>query len=130
MEERRCTEHLLSIDGDAGCRTMGTMNTILESRIGKLFIVVYALFAIATYVIAGFCGSETCGLYIVLPVMPWAYILTQDLGLSFPWAVYPLFVLINASVAYVFGAALEWLYNLYQDYREDAQAARKEHTSI
>ena len=88
---------------------------MLESRLGKLFVILYALFAIGTYVASFTCGATSCGLYIVLPIMPWAFILTQDLGVSFPWALYPIFVLLNASVAYVVGSGIEWLYHWYQD---------------
>jgi hypothetical protein len=49
--------------------------------------------------------------------MPWAFILTQDLGVAFPWALYPIFILLNASVLYVVGAGLEWLYYRFIDYR-------------
>jgi len=42
--------------------------------------------------------------------MPWAYIFASDLGISFPWAMYPVFVLLNTSVAYVVGAGIEWVY--------------------
>lgn len=75
-----------------------------------MFIILYALFALGTYAYAFWCGTATCGLSIVLPVMPWAYIFASDLGVSFPWAIYPIFILLNTSVAYVVGAGIEWLY--------------------
>jgi len=95
------------------------MNQIFESQIGKYFTIAYAGFAIAVYVFVFFCGFTSCSVYIVLPIMPWALILVEDLGLSFPWAIYPIFILLNASVAYVFGATIEWSYNRYLDYKED-----------
>jgi hypothetical protein len=67
---------------------------------------------------AFYCGDSACGLYIVLPILPWASILTQDFGISFPWAVYPIFILLNASVAYIIGAGIEWTYNRYLDFKE------------
>lgn len=94
------------------------MNQILESTLGKLFIVGYALFSIAVYAVVFFCQTDSCVVYIVLPIMPWAYILASDLGLTFTWAVYPVFVLLNTSVAYVLGAGIEWAYNKFLDYRE------------
>lgn len=94
------------------------MDQILESKIGKYFIITYALFAIGVYVFAFMCGDSSCSLYIVLPIMPWALILAQDLGLSFTWALYPIFILLNASVAYVLGAGIEWAYNRYLDHKE------------
>jgi hypothetical protein len=91
---------------------------MLESRVGKYFIIAYAFFAIVVYVYAFSCGDNVCGLYIVLPILPWASIIAEDFGISFPWAVYPVFILLNASVAYVLGAAIEWTYNRYLDYKE------------
>jgi hypothetical protein len=92
------------------------MNNMLESRIGKYFIIAYALLAIIVFIIAFSCGDSTCNLYIVLPIMPWAFILAEDFGLTFPWAIYPLFMLLNVSVAYVVGASIEWAYNRYLDH--------------
>ena len=94
------------------------MDQIFESRVGKILVIFYALFSLGVYVYALSCGEGTCGLYIVLPILPWASILTQDFGVSFPWAVYPIFVLLNASVAYILGAGIEWTYNRYLDYKE------------
>ncbi len=94
------------------------MGDILESRVGKYFIIAYALFAIGVYIVVFFCGENSCNLYIALPILPWAFILTRDLGVSFPWAMYPVFVLLNTSVAYVLGAGIEWAYNRYLDHKE------------
>ena len=76
------------------------MDEILDSKIGKYFIIVYALFAIAVYLFVFMCGDASCSAYIILPIMPWASILVEDMGLSFPWVVYPVFVLLNISIAY------------------------------
>ena len=97
------------------------MDEMLESRIGKYFIILYALFAFVVYIYAFSCGDSDCGLYIVLPILPWASIIAGDLGLSFPWAIYPVFILLNASVAYILGAAIEWTYNRYLDYKEEGK---------
>jgi hypothetical protein len=94
------------------------MNDMLESKIGKYFIIAYALFAIGTYVYVFFCGEGYCAVYIVVPIMPWAFILVEDLGFAFPWVLYPIFVLLNASVVYVVGATIEWGYNRYLDYKD------------
>ena len=94
------------------------MGQMLESKVGKYFIIVYALSAIAVYIYTALCSGASCNLYIIVPILPWAFILTRDFGLSFPWAVYPIFILLNASVAYVLGAGIEWLYNRYLDRNE------------
>jgi hypothetical protein len=106
------------------------MDAILESRTGKLFIIAYTLFAIGMYIVSFTCGTEACGLYIVVPIMPWALIFAEDFGLSFPWAIYPIFVLLNASVAYVVGAGLEWSYHWYQERREDVRQTSDHKASV
>ncbi len=83
---------------------------MLESKLGKLLVIAYTLLTIVAYAVSYSCGTGPCSLSIVVPIMPWAFIFSQDLGLQFPWAVYPVFVLLNASVAYVVGAGVEWLY--------------------
>lgn len=90
---------------------------MLESRFGKVLIIVYALFALIVYGLALSCGFDACGHYIVLPIMPWAYIFAEDFGFAFPWAVYPIMALLNVSVAYAVGVGLEWLYHTYKDRR-------------
>jgi len=97
------------------------MDQMLESRVGKIFIIIYTALALITYLLAFSCGEGSCNMYIVLPIMPWAFILAEDLGLQFTWAIYPLLILLNASVAYVIGAAIEWGYNRYQDHKESAK---------
>ncbi len=51
--------------------------------------------------------------------MPWALVMVGDIGISLPWAMYPVFILLNASVVYIIGVALEWSYNRYLDYKEE-----------
>jgi len=102
------------------------MDEMLESRVGKYCIIAYALFAIVSYGVSIGCGTEACSLAIIWPILPWAFILASDLGLSFPWAMYPVFILLNTSVAYVLGAGVEWLYHWYVDQRADV----REHESV
>lgn len=91
---------------------------MLESIVGKYFVIIYGVFALLIYGYVFMCSGSTCGAYIILPVMPWALIWVRDLGLLFPWAMYPIFVLLNASVAYVIGATIEWVYNRYLDFKQ------------
>ena len=86
------------------------MGRILESRIGTLCVIAYAVGVIAAYIVSFVCGTATCSLAIVVPTMPWALITTIDLGIRVPWAVYPIFILLNTCVAYAVGAVLEWGY--------------------
>lgn len=91
------------------------METILDSRFGKLFVIAYTLITLCTYVVSYSCGGDECGLYIVVPILPWAWILTNEFGLSFPWAVYPILILLNASMAYILGAGIEQIYIRWRD---------------
>ncbi len=88
---------------------------MLESRLGKLLIIVYTLGAIIVFGMAFSCGLDACAHYIVLPIMPWAYIFAEDFGLSFPWAVYPVMVLLTISIVYTIGVGVEWLYHTYNE---------------
>lgn len=106
----RITPAPVYIDECADKRTIEPMDQMLESRVGKVCIILYALFSIVTYLSIFWCGTDACELYIVVPVMPWVYIFASDLGFSLPWAIYPVFMLLNTSVAYVVGAGIEWLY--------------------
>ena len=88
---------------------------MLDSRFGKILIIIFTIFAIVMPVITLVCGFDACGHYLVLPVLPWAYIFTQGLGFDFPWAVYPAFILLNICVVYTVGVVVEWLYHTYND---------------
>lgn len=86
------------------------MKDILESNVGKWAIIIYTLFTISTYVTTVMCAKDWCDLVIVWPILPWAFIMVSDFGLAFPWGMYPIFILLNASAVYVLGAGVEWLY--------------------
>jgi hypothetical protein len=105
------------------------MNTMLDSRVGKILVILYALASLVTYIVAYSCGGDTCGLYIVAPILPWAWILTEEFGFSFPWAVYPILVLVNASIAYVVGAGLERVYEVLQEHKRAVETPQQGETS-
>lgn len=90
---------------------------MLDSRLGKILVIFYTAFASIMPVTALMCGFEACGHHLVYPIMPWAFILTHDFGFDFPWAVYPIFLLLNVSVVYVIGVGVEWLYHVYTEHR-------------
>lgn len=101
---------------------------MLDSGWGKVLVIIYALAALGTYIVSYSCGAAApCGLYIVAPVLPWAWILTQEFGLAFPWAVYPVLVLLNASIAYALGAGFEQLYRYVREYRTGAVELGEQH---
>ncbi len=84
------------------------MSGKVDSKVGTVASSIYALFVIGTYIVVLQCGMASCGPYIIWPVMPWAYLVAGDFGLSFPWILYPIFLLLNIGVAYVLGAGIEW----------------------
>jgi hypothetical protein len=90
---------------------------MLDSRIGKILIILFTACAIVMPIATLVCGFATCGHYLVYPIMPWAYIFTQELGFDFSWAVYPVFLLLNISAVYFIGALVEWLYHIYNERR-------------
>jgi len=94
------------------------MKQILESRIGKYFIIAYGLCTFAVYGYVFFCTGSVCASYIVIPILPWAYVIVQNLHLVFPSAMYPIFILVNASIFYIIGATIEWVYDRYLDFKE------------
>lgn len=95
------------------------MDAILDSRLGKILVIGYTVVTLLTYVFSFACGTESCSLYIVAPILPWAYILANDFGLAFPWAVYPILILLNASIAYTVGAGLERVYGFWKERQEE-----------
>ena len=116
-----CTiySHVGNLTKCTGAVVYEYMNDILESTFGKVCIIIYTLFAILSYVLSVACGAEACALAMVWPILPWAFILATDFGFSFTWVMYPVFVLLNASVSYVFGAGVEWLYHWYREVRTE-----------
>ena len=86
---------------------------VFESKIGNVLVIVYAIASIVLAMYSFFCTWQYCGLLIIVPILPWAIILEGWLGLSIPWAAYPLFLLINVVVVYSIGVFLETLYDSY-----------------
>lgn len=84
------------------------MGHVFESPFGKAGVIIYALGTIVVYGYVALCGVAVCGTWFIMPVLPWAYVM-RDLGLGFPLALYPVFVLLNASVAYILGTVVEWM---------------------
>jgi hypothetical protein len=93
---------------------MGGMDDIFDSKVGKVLVILYALGALGTYAYVFWCGVQMCDVYVVLPTMPWTYIFASDFGITLPWATYPIFMVLNTSVAYVVGAGVEWLYRRFR----------------
>lgn len=86
------------------------MHEILESRFGKYCIIAYALFALGTYATSTACGDGSCSLAFILPIMPWGYLFTHELRMSFPFVLYPVMMLLNVSLAYILGAVAEYVW--------------------
>ena len=90
---------------------------MLDSRLGKLFIIIFTSLAILVPAVVLVCGFESFGHYLVLPILPWAYLLVETFSFDFPWAVYPAFILLNICVVYTIGVLVEWLYHTYKERR-------------
>jgi hypothetical protein len=85
------------------------MHDMLDSKTGSWLVVVYV---VVSMVLAGYsfiCAWDSCSALIVTPVMPWAYLLDAELGVRLSIVLYPVLILLNASVAYAAGVAIDWL---------------------
>lgn len=83
---------------------------LLDSRWGNIFVIIFALTSILFAAISFFCSSQTCGLFLVIPILPWAVLLEHQLGISIPWGIYPFLLLLNTVIVYSMGVAVEVLY--------------------
>lgn len=83
------------------------MDSFMDSRYGLIAVIVYAALSLIVFVASYYCATDVCAAYLTLPIMPWALIFARDLGLGLPIAVYPIFMLLNVSVLYVLGGAVE-----------------------
>jgi hypothetical protein len=84
------------------------MHDMLDSKSGSWLVVVYV---VVSMVLAGYsfiCTWDSCSALIVAPVMPWAYLLDAELGMRLSIVMYPVLILLNASVAYTTGVIIEW----------------------
>ena len=76
----------------------------IYSKVGIVFLFVYALFTLGILIYAFTCRGMCCGLVIVLPVMPWAIILEGFMRDT--WLTYALLLILNGSILYGIGLAL------------------------
>lgn len=100
------------------------MADLMDSRLGSLLVSLYAIASIVLAITSYICPLPSCGLLIVVPILPWAAIMGGQLGLPVPWGTYPLILLLNAAVLYIVGASIEWLYERYWREREDLPSAQ------
>ncbi len=84
------------------------MGEMLDSRIGSWLVSIYALLSIAVAAYSFLCSWGQCKALIVAPIMPWAFLLESELGVSISVIAYPLLLLLNASALYAFGVLIEW----------------------
>lgn len=86
------------------------MNDILESKIGGWLVIAYTLAAIGAGIYSFACASASCAPFLVMPIMPWAWLMQSMLGFEVPLMSYPVLILLNAMVIYIAGVAIEWLW--------------------
>ena len=80
---------------------------LFDSRLGNIFVIIFALASIALAATSFFCSAQTCGIFLVIPILPWAVLLEQQLGMSIPWGIYPFLLLLNTVIVYSMGVAVE-----------------------
>ncbi len=83
---------------------------MFDSRAGNVLVILYALLTIGVPAFSLVCFAPYCAPLVVVPILPWVLII-RELGLSVPFATYPLFVLLNVVVFYFVGATLEHTYH-------------------
>ena len=88
---------------------------VFESKLGSIFVIIYALASILFASLSFFCSTIACGLLLIVPILPWAVFLEQGAGMPIPWAAYPVFLLLNVIIVYSIGVAIDYM---YQHYRE------------
>lgn len=95
------------------------MGDYFDSRLGTVLIILYATFSLVVFVAQYFCATDVCAAYLVLPIMPWAYIFSADMSLNLPVTIYPVLMLLNVSVLYVIGAVVEHAYKTFKTRRDE-----------
>lgn len=91
------------------------MNDVLDSKTGSWLVTMYALGSMVLAAYSFLCTWKSCSALIVAPVMPWAFLLQSELGLNISVIVYPLLLLLNASVLYSLGVSIEWALRQYRE---------------
>ena len=82
---------------------------MLKSKTGKWFLGIYLLMTCGINLYAVTCSDMYCGLVIVLPVMPWPFMLEglfQDSSV-----LYAMLVMLNSIILYVIGQGVSKLFN-------------------
>ena len=87
---------------------------VFESKLGSIFVIIYALASILFASLSFFCSTIACGLLLVVPILPWAVIMEGSIGVNIPWAAYPVFLLLNVIIIYSMGVAIDYVYQQYQ----------------
>lgn len=83
---------------------------VFESRLGSIFVIVYAIASIVLAAVSFFCKATYCGLFLIVPILPWATLLEGTFNIPIPWAAYPLFLLLNVVIVYSMGVAVEYFW--------------------
>lgn len=89
------------------------MGEMLDSKTGSWLVAIYAMLSIAIAAYSFVCSWGQCKALVVGPIMPWAFLLESELGVNISIIIYPLLLLLNASVLYTLGVGIEWAYRSY-----------------
>lgn len=84
----------------------------IGANIGAVLAILYAIFAMAAVITSFTCTADICRAAIVFPLFPWPILAPSLLNTSL--FLYPLFLLLNAVILYLFGlfigAFAEWFF--------------------
>ncbi len=73
----------------------------LGEKIGSVFVITYALLSMISAGASFFCTLTLCKAGLAYPVLPWPLLLASLLKM--PIALYPILLLLNATLLYLFG---------------------------
>ena len=77
-----------------------------KSKIGIVFALLYLIATLIIWIIAHTCGDMYCGMIIVLPVMPWAFLLQGTITGTF----FDFFILVALNSILIYSVG--WLISL------------------
>ncbi len=77
-----------------------------KSKIGMVFTTIYLIATIIIWILAHTCNGMYCGMILILPTMPWIFLLEGVISDSI--FVFFILVILNSMIAYGIG----WLISL------------------
>lgn len=78
----------------------------------RLFLAIYIVASVGTWIYAAVCTWQWCGLLAILPFTPWYQVLDAQLGIDLPGVMMPIFFVLNCGIVYGAGKGVDILFSL------------------